>query len=105
LCPTSDIGDIIDVSSTEPRFSDPPGGRKVTTHGAKEVKRFVLRLPEDEHEGLKIMANVTGKSMNDLVVRAVQEFLAGSGRREEFEAILAKVSDRHRLVLDKLADS
>ena len=69
----------------------------------KEVQKFVLRLPTDEHEGLKIMASVTGQSMNDLVVRAIREFLAGSGKREEFEKILTKVSDRHRLVLDKLA--
>ncbi len=70
----------------------------------KEVQKFVLRLPVEEHEGLKIMASITGQSMNDLVVRAIREFLAGSGKREEFERILVKVSDRHRVVLDKLAD-
>ena len=69
----------------------------------KEVQKFVLRLPMEEHEGLKIMASVTSQSMNDLIVRAIREFLAGSGKREEFEKILTKVSDRHRLVLDKLA--
>lgn len=69
----------------------------------KNVQKFVLRLPTEEHEGLKIMASIAGQSMNDLIVRAIRDFLAGSGKREEFEKTLAKVSERHRLVLDKLA--
>lgn len=91
----TDIIDIIDIVQKK-------GG--ITMADIKEVQKFVLRLPVEEHEGLKIMASITGQSMNDLVVRAIREFLAGSGKREEFEKILSKVSDRHRLVLDKLAD-
>ena len=93
-CRNKEIGDSIDVK---------PKQEGIIMADNKEVQKFVLRLPTDEHEGLKIMASVTGQSMNDLVVRAIREFLAGSGKREEFEKILTKVGDRHRLVLDKLA--
>ena len=70
----------------------------------KEIQKFVLRLPVEEHEGLKIMASITGQSMNDLAIQAIREFITSSRKREEFEKILVNVSDRHRLVLDKLAD-
>jgi plasmid stability protein len=66
------------------------------------VKPFALRLPAEEHEALRVMAAVTGKSMNELVVRAVREFMAGAGRRDEFEAAVSQVTTRYRTVLDKL---
>jgi hypothetical protein len=67
-----------------------------------DVKAFLVRMPAEEHQTLRIMSATTGRSMNDLMVRAVREFLAGVGRDEEFEAASAKVGERYRSVLDKL---
>jgi hypothetical protein len=67
-----------------------------------DVKAFLVRMPVEEHQTLRIMSATTGRSMNDLVVRAVHEFLAGIGRDDEFEAASAKVGERYRSVLDKL---
>ena len=67
-----------------------------------DVKAFLVRMPAEEHQTLRIMSATTGRSMNDLVVRAVRQFLAGAGRDEEFEAASAKVGERYRSVLDKL---
>jgi hypothetical protein len=69
-----------------------------------EVKGFLVRMPIQEHQSLRIMSATTGHSMNDLVVRAVRDFLTGVGRDEEFEAASAKVGARYRTVLDKLGN-
>jgi NRPS condensation-like uncharacterized protein len=69
-----------------------------------ETQVLTVRMPKDEHEALRSYAFATGASMNDIVLRAIREFLASSGRREEFDALLTKARKQYRLALDKLAD-
>jgi predicted DNA-binding protein len=68
------------------------------------MKTFPLRLSTEEHEALKTVAAVTGRSANDIVRTALRDYLAGPGRREEFEALLDRTRERHAVALDKLAD-
>ena len=69
-----------------------------------DVRGFLVRMPAEEHQSLRLMSATTGRSMNDLVVRAVSEFLSEVGRDIEFEAASAKVGERYQDVLDKLGD-
>lgn len=68
------------------------------------MKNFPLRLSEDEDTAVRTFAAVTDTSINDVIRRAVREFLAGDARREEFDAILRSAHDRYGLALEKLAD-
>jgi hypothetical protein len=69
-----------------------------------DVRGFLVRMPAEEHQSLRLMSATTGRSMNDLVVRAVSEFLSGVGRDLEFEAASAKAGERYRDVLDRLGN-
>lgn len=68
------------------------------------TKNFALRLSEEEDTALRTFAAVTNTSINDVIRRAVREFLAGDGRREEFDALMRDAHDRYGLALQKLAD-
>jgi hypothetical protein len=70
----------------------------------KDIRGFLVRMPTEEHQSLRLMSATTGRSMNDLVVRAVSDFLSGVGRDTEFEAASAKVGERYRHVLDRLGE-
>jgi hypothetical protein len=64
-----------------------------------------LRLPDSLHRGVKELAKREGVSMNQIIATAVAEKLSAlmtedylakrgaRGRRERFEAVLAKVPD------------
>lgn len=45
----------------------------------RDRSAFPLRLPPDTHDNLRLYAALSGKSMNDVVTRAVQKFLAEPG--------------------------
>jgi hypothetical protein len=69
-----------------------------------DVKSFLVRMPSEDHQTLRIISATTGVSMNELVVKAIHDFVVGAGRDEAFEAASAKVGDRYRVVLDKLGE-
>jgi hypothetical protein len=52
---------------------------------------------------LRTFAQITGVSANDVVRRALREFLAGPGRRQEFETLLEQAREDYAVVLHKLA--
>lgn len=68
------------------------------------VQSFPLRLGTEEYVALKTFASVTGRSANDVVRSALREYLAGPGRRAEFESVLQQSREQYRVALDKLAD-
>lgn len=70
----------------------------------RAVQQVLVRLPREEHEALRSFAGLTGISLNEAIVRAVREFLAGEGRQEEFEALLARAKSQYEVALDKLKD-
>lgn len=66
-------------------------------------KALTLRIPEDEHDALKLYAFLTNTSLNETVVRAVREFLL-SRSDELFEESIDRLRAQYRVALDKLAD-
>jgi len=70
----------------------------------RDMQGFALRLTKEEHTAVKTFASVTGSSANDVVRRAIREFLAGPARREEFDAVVSETVEQYRVALDKLAD-
>jgi len=68
------------------------------------AKSFPLRLTEDEDTAVRAFAAATNTSINDVIRRAVREFLAGDARREEFDAIMRDAHERYGRALQKLAD-
>lgn len=69
-----------------------------------DTQAVALRLNHDEHQALKAYSTVTGVSANDVIRRALREFLSGPGRQEEIDAHLQDVVERYAVALDKLAD-
>lgn len=69
-----------------------------------DTQAFPLRLAAGEHQALKAYADVTGTSANEVVRRALREFLHGAGRREEVDAHVQNAMERYAVALDKLAD-
>lgn len=69
-----------------------------------DIQTFLVRMPSELHEALRVFAHATDKSMNDTVVRALTGFLSAEGRREEMDALIEQGRQRHRVALDKLAD-
>jgi hypothetical protein len=74
----------------------------MSTTAKKE--NFALRLTEEEMTALRTFATVTNTSMNDVIRRAIREFLSGDARREVFQAILRDAQERYSVALEKLAD-
>lgn len=65
---------------------------------------MTVRLPAEVHEALRAVAFAGGGSLNDLVLRAVGDFLLDKGRRETVDAMAARVREQYRVALDKLKD-
>lgn len=70
----------------------------------QETRPLTVRLAPDLHELLRIYAFVTKTSLNETIVRAVREFLAGTGRDELFDQSVDQLRSQYRVALDKLAD-
>ena len=70
---------------------------------ADEIREFTVRLPVEDHRMLKVHCALTGESMNQIIADLLHEFLAGKGRKDAFEAALAKTQADYREALDRLA--
>lgn len=70
-----------------------------------EGKVVTVRMSAEEHEALKIFSFHTGISINEVMLRAMKNFLATEGKSKEFDALLRKTRDRYRSALDKLEES
>lgn len=68
-----------------------------------DTQAFLARLSAEEHAALRGFAYATDTSMNDVVRRAVREFLAGPARREQVRSATAKLQQQYAAALDKLA--
>lgn len=68
-----------------------------------ERQDFTVRMTPDEHQALRLYCATTGRSMNDVVLSAVRDYLTQTGRQDEFQAALAQVQVDYRVALDKLA--
>jgi hypothetical protein len=69
-----------------------------------ERVQLPVRLPSGDYEALKGYAHFCNQSMNDIVVRAVHEFLSGEARQAQMKAMLDSVRTEYRTTLEKLKD-
>lgn len=64
---------------------------------------FTVRVPEPEFSALKAFAFYTDASLNEVVVRAVREFLVNHGGAQEIEAMAERARALYRDALERLA--
>lgn len=70
----------------------------------QNLQQVNVRVPRDVYEALRTYTYATDVSMNEVVLRAIVDFLATQGRREEVEAFLQRARKQYRGALDRLAD-
>lgn len=83
------------------RRNDPEKGRAVRQE--REVQVLTVRVPVEVHEALRTLAMATDRSLNEVVLGAVRNYLAEKGHREAVTAFLREAQDQYRVALDKLA--
>lgn len=71
------------------------------THGQVAM---TVRLPSEVHEALRAVAFASSASLNDVVLRAVADFLGDRARREAVDAMAGRVREQYREALDKLKE-
>jgi NRPS condensation-like uncharacterized protein len=69
-----------------------------------ESQMLTVRVPKDVHDALRTLSFATGKSINDIVLAAIGDYLASQGHRDAVEGFLRRAKDQYRVALDKLAD-
>ncbi|MFI9835897.1 CopG family transcriptional regulator [Nonomuraea sp. NPDC051941] len=65
---------------------------------------MTLRLTDDQTEALRKRAEFEGRSMQQVVLAAVDEYLARHAADEEVRRLGAKSRERWRSVLDRLGE-
>jgi hypothetical protein len=68
------------------------------------VERLTVRMPADMHEAVRTVAFATNASINDVVIRAVGDYLTDAGRSQAVDSFLERAQDQWHVALDKLAD-
>ncbi len=69
-----------------------------------EKKVVMVRMSSEEHEVLKVFSFHTGISINEVMLRAMRQFLSTEGRSKELDVLLRSARNRYRSVLDKLEE-
>lgn len=70
----------------------------------REVKQIPLRLPPEVYNRVKNLAFFSETSMNDVICRAVIQFLDTTGDTEQAVKMAERARAEYRPVLDKLRD-
>ena len=70
----------------------------------KNTQVVTVRLPRDVYDGLRALSFATDTSINELVLRAVGNYMSQEGHRELVDAAATRVREQYRVALDKLAD-
>ena len=71
---------------------------------AGDTQMLTVRVPKELHEGLRTLAFAHDSTINELVVRAIADFMASKGHDEAVEGFLKRSQVKWRVALDKLAD-
>ena len=64
---------------------------------------MTLRLSDADTEALRRRADHEGRSMQDLITQAVQEYIERHSRRELLDEVLGEELPRYAEALDRLA--
>lgn len=75
-----------------------------TVHSKTDTTALTVRLPAELAEALKNYAFVTGTSGNDVVKRALIEYLQVHGRQDLMRSAFERVMEQHGEALDRLKD-
>ncbi|MDP7703351.1 DNA-binding protein [Mycobacterium sp. TY815] len=73
-------------------------------HAKTDTTALTVRLPVELAEALKNYAFVTETSGNDVVKRALLEYLQVHGRQDLMRSAFERVMEQHREALEKLKD-
>lgn len=73
-------------------------------HAKNDTTALTVRLPVELAEALKNYAFVTETSGNDVVKRALVEYLQVHGRQDLMRSAFERVMEQHREALEKLKD-
>ena len=65
---------------------------------------MTLRLSDEQTEALRKRAELEGRSMQQVALNAIEEYLARHGADEEVRRLGAKSRERWRTVLDRLGE-
>lgn len=76
----------------------------VTNESVQRTTGLTVRLPGELADMLKNYAFVTDTSANEVIRRALVEYLKVHGREELMRAAFDRVADQHSKALDKLKD-
>ena len=74
------------------------------TREATERNVLTVRLPAELHDELRTYKFFTGRSINDVAVELIRDFLNGQGREEIARGMTARTREMYGVALDKLAD-
>lgn len=68
-----------------------------------EAKVLTVRIPTDMHDRLLAYKYFTGRSINDVAVHLLGQFLDGPGSDEMVAAMGRRTADEYSLAMEKLA--
>lgn len=74
-----------------------------TTSNA-DVQQVTIRMPREVHEAMKALSVATGRSINEITLGALRDYLSGEGHRRAVDAYFLEAREMYRVALDKLAD-
>jgi predicted transcriptional regulator len=76
----------------------------VTNESAQRTTGLTVRLPAELADALKNYAFVTETSGNEVIKRALIEYLKVHGREDVMRSAMERVIEQHSKALDKLKD-
>jgi predicted transcriptional regulator len=62
-----------------------------------------VTLPDELHASLKKLAEAEHRSANATIVVAIEQYVQSRSKRAAVQAIAAEVAEKHRELLDRLA--
>ncbi|HET8680426.1 MAG TPA: Arc family DNA-binding protein [Micromonosporaceae bacterium] len=62
-----------------------------------------VNLPDDLHASLKQVADAEHRSANATIIVAITEYVSRHDKRAKVRALAADVAERHKELLDRLA--
>jgi hypothetical protein len=85
-----------------PRLVD--GLAELGTETRAETVQINARVPKEVHDALRVLMAATGQTSNDIVLRALMNYLATDGHRAAVRAFADRATEQYALALDKLKD-
>jgi hypothetical protein len=69
-----------------------------------EMAQLNVRVPREVHDALRILVAATGQTANEVVLRALMNYMATEGHRAAVRAFADRAMDQYAVALDKLKD-